>query len=190
VHLSDAHEDLALLWRAMVQGWVPPHHLTREEWEELKREGSPSALRGFAGYGASFGGAWFKSYAADNIATGNHYACASSRSLQRKAAKFAHAQIRHADYTEAGVHAGPDTVIYCDPPYAGTYPYKAVGRFDNDSFWRTARRWSEAGALVLVSEYTAPEGWTPVWSAEIPTTMNQGVSAGTATEQLFLMEPS
>lgn len=47
----------------------------------------------------------------------------------------------------------PDnSVIYCDPPYAGTKKYKN-GRFDSAAFWRWAEEMPERNT-VFVSEYS------------------------------------
>lgn len=189
-HLSDANEDLAMLWEAARTGWVPPYRLSREEWTALKRSTEPSALRAFAGFGVSFGGKWFTSYAPDNPKRGDYYAQASSRAIQRYAQKIAHAQIRHLDYRDAGEFVGPDAVVYCDPPYAKTTGYGAVGRFDSGQFWDTARAWSETGAQVYVSEYSAPEDWVPVWKLRAAVTMHHEDKKKSALEQLFIYGPT
>ena len=61
VFAGDAHEDLILMWKALQQGWIPPEQVSREEYDEL-RTSSPSALRGFVGFGSSFSGKWFGGY--------------------------------------------------------------------------------------------------------------------------------
>jgi hypothetical protein len=45
---SDLHEDLVLLLNAVAAGWVPPEHVTREQYEALRRA-EPSPLRRFVG---------------------------------------------------------------------------------------------------------------------------------------------
>src|SRR3954463_779951 len=61
---ADIHTDLILMWKAVQNGWVPPAAISREEYTAIKSE-SPSALRGFVGFGCSFGGKWFGGYASD-----------------------------------------------------------------------------------------------------------------------------
>lgn len=53
-------------------------------------------------------------------------------------------------------------LIYCDPPYKGTTGYEA-GSFNHDEFWNTAREWSKV-CPVLVSEFTYPEDFKPIWT--------------------------
>lgn len=62
VHASDAHEDLILMWQALMRGETEPFaDVTEAEYSALKTA-PPSARRGFVGFGASFGGGWFNGY--------------------------------------------------------------------------------------------------------------------------------
>lgn len=60
--LSYASPDLMLLYKEMQAGRVPPCVLSEDEYRAY-RNAEPSAMRGFAGYGASFGGKFFGGYA-------------------------------------------------------------------------------------------------------------------------------
>ena len=53
---ADIHPDLILMYQALAQGWLPPTYVTEEEYQTLKHDPEPSALRGFVGFGCSFGG--------------------------------------------------------------------------------------------------------------------------------------
>lgn len=187
-HLSDYNEDLVMLHQAIQDGWIPPSAISREEWWELKRATTPSALRAFAGFGGSFGGAWFKSYAKNN--PGNDYIGASGRALLRYKPRLAHATIRHLDYVDAGEFISDDALVYCDPPYAGTTGYKAIGAFDNAAFWNTVRGWSDTGAVVCVSEYSAPKDFTSIWRLKTQMTMNASNNNDPKLEQLFMHTPA
>lgn len=62
VHASDSHEDLILMWQALARGETEPFaDVTEVEYQALKTA-LPSARRGFVGFGASFGGQWFKGF--------------------------------------------------------------------------------------------------------------------------------
>lgn len=162
-YASDAHEDLILMWQAVLSGWVPPVSVTPEEYERL-RTAEPSALRGFVGFGGSFGGKWFGGYArggknADG--TPRNYLAESARAVASCVAEMTKTGteivVRHAQY-----HEGRGTsrmVIYCDPPYAGTLGYRGTDDFDHAAFWLWAEDQTRTGALVVVSEYSAPDGW-------------------------------
>lgn len=65
VHASDNHEDLILMWQALMRGETEPFvDVTREEHARLKHA-EPSARRGFVRFGASFGGDFFGGFGTD-----------------------------------------------------------------------------------------------------------------------------
>ena len=187
---SDGQEDLALMWRGLIFGtFTPPMELTEEEWREL-RDAEPSALRGFAGYGCSFGGRFFEGYARNK--TGTNYAAQTARSLARDLEKIPRdrvQQVWHADYRD--FTPGVGTVVYCDPPYANTKHYASkrsqLESFDSGEFWKTMDDWADAGAHVYVSEFTAPEHWEPVWHVSRSTGLGvqSGANYRTAVDTLF-----
>ncbi len=159
---SDLHPDLVLMWQALLAGWKPPESITEEEYRIYKNL-APSSMRGFVGFAGSFGAKWFTGIGRGVLPNGtprNYYA-ESKRSLLRDVALMqANTKVVLSDYRKLKPRAG--NVVYCDPPYAGTTSY-AMG-FNNEEFWATMDRWHDAGALVFVSEYKAPPGWTKIWS--------------------------
>lgn len=158
---GDGHEDLILMWQALASGWIPPESITREEYQRLKGD-SPSALRGFVGFGASFGGKWFGGFA-DTPFDKHHnrhtlpFIEAARRSVLKTTKSFHGAQILHSDYWSHEVDS--NTVIYCDPPYADTVGYKGALPFSSAEFWAVAEVWVNEGARVVVSEEKAPSHW-------------------------------
>lgn len=170
VFLSDVVPDVVLLWEAALAGREFPETLPREEWEALREDPEPSALRAFAGFGVSFGGKWFAGYARPNA--GKDYAAIAGRAIAKKAVGMRGATLSILDYRQ--VQAGEGEVVYCDPPYAETTEYGAAGGFDSGEFWAWAEAQANRGALVFVSEYAAPAGWRSVWAREAPTTLAGG----------------
>lgn len=83
--------------------------------------------------------------------------------LKRKLVPMLHdMEFRAADYRS--LLPVPGDLIYCDPPYRNTTGYGATPAFDSAVFWSTVDTWCAWGAVVLVSEFTAPRHWFPVWS--------------------------
>lgn len=160
---GDVVPDLVMLWEAVQRGWIPPSEVSENDYQGLMAA-PPSAMRGFAGYGASFGGKWWGGYARNS--RGDDYVGQAQRSLLRKAAVLANNPVwfECISYDLWPVSAGD--VVYLDPPYAGTTGYAAAGTFDHERFWRIADSWRELGAHVYVSEFTAPAGWREVWARE------------------------
>lgn len=155
--LSDYDPLVASLWSAVGEGWVPPTNLSEEEYDGLQMLGGSSPLEAFAAFGASFGGKKWGGYARDN--NGRDYAAAAARGIDKKAQGLSHATILQGSYS---IHCpGEATVVYCDPPYAGSTGYGV--EFDHAKFWATMDKWVDRGAVVLVSEYQAPPHWVSIF---------------------------
>jgi DNA adenine methylase len=185
--LSDAHPDLMLMWQALVDGWVPPGDVSREEYTELRRS-EPSALRGLVGFGASFGGKWFGGYGVDKADAkhpgGPLYRAGRAGAL-RKAAALRDAGAVLACRSYADLDPGPGDLVYCDPPYAGTTAYDGLPEFDHAAFWGRVREWALSGASILVSEYRAPWWARTVWSRPSVKSLRRDQNDGAGTEHLF-----
>lgn len=149
---TDIHPDLILLWQAIQNGWTPPTTITRDAYERL-RHTEPSALRGFSGFACSWGSKWFGGYGVNG--RNLNLAEASSRWLAKHRHHIQGVHFDRCDYRDH--NPGPDTVVYCDPPYRSTTGY--LHGFDHDTFWHTMNQWVANGAAVLVSEFAAPADW-------------------------------
>lgn len=178
---SDLHPDLIMMWQATVNGWVPGE-VTRERYQELRLQ-PPSAERGYAGFGASFGGKWFGGYGV-SPRDGEVWR-ASQRSVTRQGHVFRSHSVRFLSGSYSDFTPPPGTVVYCDPPYAGTTGY-STGGFDHGAFYRTLLVWSET-CPVYVSEYTAPVGVpvTVVWEREKRNVLEKGDNKRVSVERLF-----
>lgn len=86
------------------------------------------------------------------------------------------------DYREVSVE--PDSVIYCDPPYAGT-PSTHDGEYGKEFDYCALYDWAlRQTELVVFSEYTMPDGFTPIWG-KVKTTQ-WGNGGGSAVERLYI----
>lgn len=181
IHCSDRHEDLILMYKALQEGWEPPEVITETEYLNVK-ESIPSPLRGFVGFGVSFGGKWFAGYARDN--TGRNYAKNAASSLRRKVKD---SRLREATFTQKDFLAEFDevkgAVFYLDPPYAGTTRY--AFDFDHALFWEKVRKLSQDN-VVLISEYNAPEDFECILEIETKTDLRTAnKQRGVRTEKVF-----
>jgi DNA adenine methylase len=179
------------MWDALLHGWTPPSVVTEDEYH-AQRTAPPSALRGFVGFGGSFGGKWFGGYARATTAKGapRNFADEAARRLVSMRARLGarDASVTLAGYADWDSQVGPNTVVYCDPPYEGTTAYGAAGAFDSAAFWAMMACWSDRGAVVLVSEYTAPGGWVAVWEKAHRQNLQGGALRPETTERLFVRE--
>jgi DNA adenine methylase len=150
---GDANVALITMWRALADGWTPPQHITEDEYANVKRRQDPSdPLTAFVGFGASFAGKWFGGYARGG--EGRNYAANAASSLQKKAHGLRGVRWHSGDYRTCPLPSR--AVIYCDPPYAGTTQYGAVGAFSWIDFWAWCLIKHAEGFAVFVSEYAAP----------------------------------
>ena len=164
---GDAHGGLITLYRALQQGWEPPEALSEQEWRALKTERDYSKPEtAFAAFGCSFRAYEFGGYA---HVDGKGFADRARRGLLRKRESMGPVEFRWQDF--AGLESmedlkifGPAT-IYADPPYSETTGYKTGSGFDHQRFYRWIGRMADAGHIVLISEFTPPQGvvYDVVW---------------------------
>lgn len=152
---SDIHPDLILMWRAVLAGWQPPAEVSEELYRELKHA-EPSRLRGFVGFGCSWGGKWFGGYA-----RGHTSALMVRNSILKIVDDLRGVRFFCKDYRTL---RPSNALIYADPPYQGQTAYSV--KFDHGIFWSIVRKWSLSNT-VIVSEYIAPNDFECV--LEIPT---------------------
>ena len=189
--LSDAHEDLILMWQSLRDGWIPPTTITKEQYDEL-RDAEPSALRGFVGFGASWGGKWFGGYVDqpwDKFygRVTQPYMETAARAVLRTSAVFQahHTTIAHKSYEFWSPR--PNNLVYCDIPYKGTTGYKGVGAFDQGAFWDWATQWSLTGATIVVSESEAPDNWEVLAERKRKNYTKVSTDKGNRREALFML---
>jgi len=151
VHASDNHEDLILMWQALMRGETEPFADVTEAEYALLRLAAPSARRGFVGFGASFGGAWWGGFARRKFSGGKP----AKIQPHGEAANFCHRLYGlNVDFTLANYATVPDdALVYADPPYKGTKVYKGAPSFDHDAFWQWVRR---RQGPTFISELTCP----------------------------------
>jgi DNA adenine methylase len=190
---ADAHTDLIMMWQAVTAGFSPPEYVSKDLYTQL-RNSSPSALRGFAGFGASFGGKWFGGYSGDHTVRGNpKYTSGQTtyRAVIRQGEVF---RARKTEFIQASfgqITPPAGTVVYCDPPYAGTTKY-TTGQFDYELFYKTLVKWSESGCVVYTSEYQIPNSVNArvIWSRTKSMPLSSETNTRSVTEKLFRILPS
>ena len=178
--MSDANEALIRMYQAYRKGWRPPTEVSKEEHRAARELPNSDPRKAFIRFGCSFGGVWSSGYArASADDPKRNYAQNAYKSLSTK--RIGAALYRYGSYTCIGQPTG--ATIYCDPPYADTRGYAAIGEFDSAAFWQWARGMAATND-VFVSEYACPVEHRLVWSKEQKTTCTLG-DRKTATECLF-----
>jgi DNA adenine methylase len=185
---SDLDPDLISMWKALKKGWVPPTYVSRGAYYRIRNNPglvSPK-FRGAIGFGSSFGGKKWGSYADEGKRGYCNYADVFSRSSQKRIAKMVGVKFEcksYQDVTPIGA------VIYCDPPYINTTGYKWLPSFDTTLFWQWCRERREDGNTLFISEYTAPDDIEQIAQWNSAATLNSNGTRPLRVEKLFLMQP-
>ena len=187
---GDTNEYLVAMWQAIQDGWTPPDFVTEQEYRNVRnnKDMFRQSLVGFVGFGCSYSGKWFGGYARGNNSKGapRNYAAESYRNIVRQANSLKGVVFVHCAYDKLPLP--PKSLIYCDPPYANTTKYK--NKFNHADFWEWCRDKAKEGHTVFVSEYTAPDDFTCVWSKEIISSLTQNTGAKRGIERLFNLTPN
>lgn len=133
--------------------------------------------KGYAGFAFSWGGKWLGGWSRDS--ENNDYVLRAYRNAVKQSPKMQGVTLRCCSYRE--ILLPRNSLIYCDPPYAGTTKYK--DDFDSVRFWAWCRRTADVGHTVFVSEYSAPSGFVCVWEKSI----NNNLNNKSAAEKLFMV---
>ena len=148
------------------------------------RNGLPiESIDSYALIAFSFGAKWIGGWSRGVDAKGKDrdYVAEQHRASTRQKPGLSGIHLISKSYDELQIP--PESIIYCDPPYAGTTKYK--DDFDHDKFWQWCREKCEDGHVVFVSEYSAPDDFVCVWSGELSVTV-QKYGTKKATERLFV----
>jgi len=185
---NDYNPYLMAMWRAISEGWLPPRLVTEDMYKDLQISRPITPECGYIGFALSFGGKFFGGYRRDVAGTKGcleNMETQSRRSYQsmiKQAQSLIGVDFRNQSYLNLDI---PDeSLIYCDPPYAGTTGYK-TGSFDHMAFWQWCDQMHDAGHSVFVSEYNAPHHWRCVWQKRVNNTLVKDTGSKTGTERLF-----
>lgn len=188
---NDSNLYLIAMWEALSWGWDPPRTIEREHYCEVRtcyKQNSdeyPMHYIGWVGFVGSFNGKFFGGYAGHSamMRTGRvrDYIGEASRNILAQVPLLDGVQFTNSSYADMIIP--PDSIIYCDPPYAGVTKY--AYSIDHENFWAWCRERVAEGHDVFISEYNAPDDFICVWQREILSALNPG-RAGRAVEKLFI----
>jgi DNA adenine methylase len=177
---ADVNRYLISLLAAVRDGWEPPEFVSELEYKSAKSS-EDEVYKAFVGFLCSFGSKWFGGYARNKV--GTNYAKTGRNALLKQAPHLKDIDFVCSTYDELLIPDG--SIIYCDPPYAGTTKY-GTGGFDHDKFWEWCEYKSIQGHDVYVSEYSAPDHWECVWQKNVSANFDSNRNnASERTEKLF-----
>jgi DNA adenine methylase len=141
-------------------------------------------LIGYALFAFSFGAKFIGGWSRGNLATGESrdYVREQYNAAIKQSPRLKGIELAHSTYQDLKI---PDrSIIYCDPPYAGTTKYK--DGFNHDDFWKWVREKTTDGNTVFVSEYKAPDDFKCVWEMELGVSVAKTGKHKRAVEKLFI----
>lgn len=181
----DTHFYLIELLKAIRDGWVPPDKVTEEEYKFAKDNEIEPYLKGFIGFGCSFGSKWFGGFARGNDSNGipRNFADETRRNLLKQAPNLRGVDFKCCSYDELAIPKKSN--IYCDPPYRGATKYKTVP-FDYQKFYNWCREKRDEGHAIFISEYEMPDDFRCIWSKSVNLHLDANrVKASQRVERLF-----
>lgn len=181
---NDIDQDLIAMVRDLQKGSLDLSYFTKEEYYRVKSDPlsvSQSRL-GFISILGSFQGKKWGGYAsAKEYPTGyRDFIQENINSLLKLKTRLKDSDVFLSQSYDT-LEIPPNSVLYCDPPYAKTTGYKS-GAFDHENFWEWIRKISQH-SQVFVSEYTHPDDFEVVWSKQRKSSTGL-VKAQTKTELL------
>lgn len=189
---ADVNEYLIAMWHALQSGWTPPDFISEKEYLQARLYKNIDALTAFIGFGCSYSGKWFGGYArnvrkdAPNAEvlnrTTRNYCSESKRNILKQLPNLLDIGFLNCGYNELEVP--PYSIIYCDPPYAGTTGYK--DKFNHTEFWEWCLQKTNQGCQVYISEYNAPKDFICIWEKEVNSSLTKNTGGKKATEKLFI----
>lgn len=185
---NDSHFYLIEMWKELIKGWIP-QEFSRDQYYQIKanKNNYPPAIVGWVGFNVSYAGKWFDAYAGTVVTkhgAERNYQAEAIRNCVKQASNLGGIILSNNNYLELDIPE--NSIIYCDPPYAGTRKY--LDSIDHSEFWDWARDMSNKGHKVFVSEYAAPDDFMCIWEKELISSISarSGKQKPTkSTEKLF-----
>lgn len=188
---NDGNPYLIAMWEALSWGWDPPKTISREHYCEVRTcyrqnlDKYPMHYMGWVGFMGSFNGTFFHGYTGHSVMD----ARGGVRDYIGRAIRNILAQVplldgvQFTNYNYADMITPPNSIIYCDPPYAGVTKY--AYSIDHKNFWAWCREKVAEGHKVFVSEYNAPDDFVCVWEQKLRVCVNPDIDKQ-AVEKLFI----
>lgn len=166
-----------------------PDLITEQDYQDIRKD-EDHWLYGLVAFGMSFGGKYWAGYRRDKA--GQKDCIENMRNQTRMMKNSAMKQslsLQNVKLTASSVfdlEIPPQSIIYCDPPYANTTKYK--DDFDHAKFWQWCREKCAEGHQVFISEYNAPDDFVCVWQQELNVSVAKYGKHKKAIEKLFVHE--
>lgn len=167
-----------------------PDLISEDDYQKFKNKNNNPAMKGFVGFAMSFGGKWFGGYRRDKAGSKGCIENMKTQTRRSKAnaiqqsSKIQDVKLICEAFDQLKIP--PQSIIYCDPPYAGTTKYK--DGFDHEFFWQWCRERAKEGHQVFISEYNAPDDFKCLWEKKVNNTLTKDTGSKQGIEKLFIYD--
>ena len=163
---------------------MPKTNLEFTENDYKNRAWNFPQFKGFASFAYSYSGKFWGGWRRDGAGK-RDYVNESYKNAVKQSPKLQGVKFIWDPYSELEI---PDeSIIYCDPPYAGATKYK--DGFNHAVFWQWCRDMSDKGHQIFISEYHAPDDFECLWSKEINSSLTKDTGSKKGIEKLFKYKP-
>lgn len=173
----DIHSGLIDIYNSVKTGWVPPLHITEDEYNSAKNLEEP--LKSYIGFTGSYASKYFGGFARTSK---RDIYNERTRNFLKQIPNLLDIQFETKNFIYV---QSAGALIYCDPPYANTTKYSTEA-FNHEIFWNWVREQSRNN-IVLVSEFIAPKDFKCIWSKERAVSLDKDIGRKKNTERLFVI---
>jgi DNA adenine methylase len=159
---------------------IPKSASDFSEYDYITRCENIPEIYDFASFAYSFGAKFWGGFRRDSAGV-RDYISEAHKNAAKQSPKLEGVELLWCQYDS--IDEPPNSLIYCDPPYAGATKYK--DDFNHDEFWQWCRDKVKEGHQVFISEYNAPDDFECIWSKEIQSGLNTN-STKKGVEKLFV----
>lgn len=185
---NDSHRPLIAMWRKLIEGWIPPIY-SKEEYIHIRdhRKDYPDYVVGWVGFNLSYCGKYFAGFAG-KVSTKQgirDYQQEARTNVLKQVPKLKDVQFENTTFFN--FYPPTDSIVYCDPPYAGTTGYTVS--FDQEAFWEWCSLLAKR-CTVYVSEYDCPIPHKIVYKKKVKSSLSANREYGSSKdsiEKLFLI---
>ncbi len=159
-----------------------PNQVKEEEYRAMLKT-PPDPITSWIRFQCAFGSLFETTFARDPK-KGANYAKLGKNMAMVDHPRLQGVELTHGSYED--IEIPPNSLIYCDPPYANVTGYSGAGKFDSEKFYQWCRDIAARGNVVFVSEYSAPDDFVEVWKKEVGINVSsQRKTARKVTEHLY-----
>lgn len=164
-----------------------PDLISETDYQLVKDKMELEGLTGFIGFAMSFGGKWWGGYRRDVAGTKGSIENMQTQTRRAKSSALKQSpKLQGVEFICSSYDVltiPPNSLVYCDPPYANTTKYHTD--FDHAKFWEWCRTKTKAGHVVFISEYNAPGDFECIWQKTIVSSLTKDTGSKYGVEKLF-----